>query len=99
MRGYGIPQAMWAGESHIDDVARALGREPMEYRRQIVMPKGYVDGFSKNENYYDTFREVMDKGMAAIDYERKRKEYENQTGPVRRGIGMALFWYNTAGMP
>ena len=55
---------MWAGESHIDDVARALGREPMEYRRQIVMPKGYVDGFSKNENYYDTFREVMDKGMA-----------------------------------
>ena len=99
MRGYGIPQAMWAGESHIDDVARALGREPMEYRRQIVMPKGYVDGFSKNENYYDTFREVMDKGMAAIDYERKRKEYENQTGPVRRGIGMALFWYNTAVWP
>ena len=99
MRGYGIPQAMWAGESHIDDVARALGREPMEYRRQIVMPKGYVDGFSKNENYYDTFREVMDKGMVAIDYERKRKEYENQTGPVRRGIGMALFWYNTAVWP
>ena len=99
MRGYGIPQAMWAGESHIDDVARALGREPMEYRRQIVMPKGYVDGFSKNENYYDTFREVMDQGMAAIDYERKRKEYENQTGPVRRGIGMALFWYNTAVWP
>ena len=99
MRGYGIPQAMWAGESHIDDVAQALGREPMEYRRQIVMPKGYVDGFSKNENYYDTFREVMDKGMVAIDYERKRKEYENQTGPVRRGIGMALFWYNTAVWP
>ncbi len=99
MRGYGIPQAMWAGESHIDDVARALGREPMEYRRQIVMPKGYVDGFSKNENYYDTFREVMDKGMAAIDYERKRKEYENQAGLVRRGIGMALFWYNTAVWP
>ena len=99
MRGYGIPQAMWAGESHIDDVARALGREPMEYRYQIVMPKGYVDGFSKNENYYDTFREVMDKGKAAIDYERKLKEYANQTGPIRRGIGMALFWYNTAVWP
>ncbi len=99
MRGYGIPQAMWAGESHIDDVARALGREPGEYRRQIVMPKGYVDGFSKNENYCDTFRQVMDKGMAAIDYERKRQEYANQTGPVRRGVGMALFWYNTAVWP
>ena len=99
MRGYGIPQAMWAGESHIDDVARALGREPLEYRYQIVMPKGYVDGFSKNENYYDTFRQVMDKGRKALDYDRKREEYAGQTGPVRRGVGMALFWYNTAVWP
>lgn len=99
MRGYGIPQAMWAGESHIDDVARALGREPLEYRYQIVMPKGYVDGFSKNENYYDTFRQVMDKGRKALDYDRKREEYANQSGPVRRGVGMALFWYNTAVWP
>ena len=99
MRGYGIPQAMWAGECHIDDVARALGREPLEYRYQIVMPKGYVDGFSKNENYYDTFRQVMDKGRKALDYDRKREEYAGQTGPVRRGVGMALFWYNTAVWP
>ena len=99
MRGYGIPQAMWAGESHIDDVARALGREPMEYRYQIVMPKGFKDAFSKNESYYDTFRQVMDKGRAALDYDRKRQEYANQTGPVRRGVGMALFWYNTAVWP
>ena len=99
MRGYGIPQAMWAGESHIDDVARALGREPLEYRYQIVMPKGYKDGFSKNENYYDTFRQVMDKGRKALDYDRKREEYAGQTGPVRRGVGMALFWYNTAVWP
>jgi len=99
MRGYGIPQAMWAGECHIDDVAKALGREPMEYRYQIAMPKGFVDAFSKNENYYDTFREVMDKGKTAIDYERKRKEYAGQSGPVRRGVGMALFWYNTAVWP
>ena len=41
MRGYGIPQAMWAGESHIDDVARALGREPLEYRYQVVMQRHY----------------------------------------------------------
>ena len=99
MRGYGIPQAMWAGESHIDDVARALGREPLEYRYQIVMPKGYRDEFSKNENYYDTFRQVMDKGRAALDYDRKRQAYAGQTGPVRRGVGMALFWYNTAVWP
>ena len=99
MRGYGIPQAMWAGESHIDDVAKALGRDPAEYRRQVVMPQGHRDNFSKNENYYDTFRQVMDKGMEAIGYQQKREAYRNQTGPVRRGVGMALFWYNTGVWP
>ncbi len=99
MRGYGIPQVMWAGECHIDDIARALGRDPVDYRRQVVMPQGFKDGFSKNENYYDTFRQVMEKGMAAIDYTRKRAAYADQTGPVRRGIGMALFWYNTGVWP
>lgn len=37
--------------------------------------------------------------MAAIDYERKYKEYQNQTGDIRRGIGMSVFWYNTAVWP
>lgn len=99
MRGYGIPQAMWAGECHIDDIAKALNRDPVEYRRQIVMPQGYTDAFSKNCNYYDTFNQVMDKGMEAIGYAEKRRAYANQTGPIRRGVGMALFWYNTAVWP
>ena len=37
--------------------------------------------------------------MAAIDYKRKYQEYQNQTGEVRRGIGLAVFWYNTAVWP
>ena len=40
MRGYGIPQAMFAMESHTDDVARALGVPPYEFRMKNVMPKG-----------------------------------------------------------
>ena len=99
MRGYGIPQAMFAGEAHIDDVCKAIGADPIDFRRSHVMPQGYVDGFSKNENYYDTFNQVMDKGLLLSDFRRKQKEYANQTGPVRRGVGMALFWYNTAVWP
>ena len=37
--------------------------------------------------------------MEAIDYERKYKEYQNQTGEIRRGIGVSMFWYNTAVWP
>ena len=99
MRGYGIPQAMFALESHTDDVAKAVGMSPYEFRWKYLMPVGYTDGFSKNVNYYDTFHQCMEKGKAYIDYDRKVKEYENQTGEVRKGIGVAAFWYNTGVWP
>lgn len=99
MRGYGIPQAMFAMESHTDDIAVKLGIPPYEYRWKYLMPKGYTDGFSKNVNYYDTFRECMEKGSVSVDYERKRREYAQQTGDIRKGIGMATFWYNTGVWP
>ncbi len=99
MRGYGIPQAMFAGESHIDDICKAIGMPPLEFRRKNLMPVGYVDGFSKNELYHDSFNQCMDKGMELLDYQRKYQEYQNQTGPVRRGVGLAVFWYNTAVWP
>ena len=99
MRGYGMPQASFADDANIEDCAKAVGMNPLEYRNKFIMPKGFEDGFSHNVNYYDSFRECMEKGRAAIDYDRKLKEYQNQTGPVRRGIGMAAFWYNTAVYP
>lgn len=99
MRGYGIPQAMFAGEAHIDDICKAIGMEPLEYRRKHLMPKGYVDAFSKNELYEDSFNQCLDKGMKAIDYTRKLKAYQNQTGPIRRGVGVAVFWYNNGVWP
>ena len=99
MRGYGIPQAMFAVESHTDDVAKAVGMSPLEFRRKNLMPQGYVDAFSKNENYFDTFNQCMAKAAAYMDYDRKIKEYDGQDGNIRRGIGLAVFWYNTAVWP
>lgn len=99
MRGYGIPQAMWAVESHTEDVAARMGMDPVEFRRKNLMPVGYVDGFSRNELYDDTFNQCLDKAMEAIDYKRKFNEYQNQTGDIRRGIGVSVFWYNTAVWP
>ena len=154
MRGYGIPQAMWAVESHTEDVCAAIGADPLAFRRRNLMPVGFVDGFSKNENYYDSFNQCLNKAMKAIDYERKFREYEEQnadllhperreqtalqasetsspgqapatdspgqtpatdspgqapatvsnlheprSGDIRRGIGVSVFWYNTAVWP
>lgn len=99
MRGYGIPQAMWAVECHTEEVAARLGMDPIEFRRKNLMPVGYVDPFSKNELYSDTFNQCMDKGMEAIGYREKYRAYQGQKGEVRRGVGMAVFWYNTAVWP
>ena len=33
-RGYGAPQALFALESHMDDIARGLGLDPIELRRR-----------------------------------------------------------------
>ena len=99
MRGYGIPQAMWAVESHTDEVAKAIGMDPVEFRRKNLMPKGYIDPFSKNELYDDTFNQCLDKAIESIGWNEKVKKYQNQTGPIRKGIGVAVFWYNTAVWP
>ena len=99
MRGYGMPQASFADESNIEDCAKALGMDPYEFRRKTIMPQGFHDAFSGNTNYYDSFRECMAEGAAYIDYERKKKEYALDSGDIRRGIGMATFWYNTAVYP
>ena len=99
MRGYGMPQASFADEANIDDCAAALGMDPYEFRQKNVMPQGFHDAFSGNTNYYDSFRECMEKGAAYIDYARKKAEFAKDMGPIRRGIGLATFWYNTAVYP
>ena len=99
MRGYGMPQASFADDANIDDCARAVGIEPIEYRNKVIMPKGFVDGFSQNVNHDDSFRQCMEKGAEAIDYYRKLEEYAKDEGPIRRGIGVAAFWYNTGVYP
>jgi len=99
MRGYGSPQAMFANECHIDDIAKVLGIDPITYRRRHLIPKGFVDELTQNVNYFDTLQQVLDRGDACLDYSRKYIAYQNQTGNLRRGVGCAMFAYNTAVWP
>jgi CO/xanthine dehydrogenase Mo-binding subunit len=40
LRGFGIPQLVWAYESHTDMMARALGIDPLAFRRRNLMREG-----------------------------------------------------------
>ncbi|WP_101910764.1 xanthine dehydrogenase subunit XdhA [Marasmitruncus massiliensis] len=99
MRGYGIPQAAYAMESHMDDIARAIGMDPIELREKNCMQQGYVDPMSGITCYSSGLLECIRKGKEYIHWEEKRKAYQDQTGPVRRGVGMALFSYKTGVYP
>ena len=41
----------------------------------------------------------MEKGRKEFDYDRRKEKYAHQTGDIRRGVGMAVFWYNTGVWP
>ncbi|MBQ6318156.1 MAG: molybdopterin-dependent oxidoreductase, partial [Oscillospiraceae bacterium] len=99
MRGYGIPQITWAMECHMDDIAAALGTEPLEIRRRCLMPVGYWDPVSRKALNDDSFNQCLDRAMEITEYVQKRREYRNQTGNLRRGIGAAVFWFDTGVAP
>ena len=99
MRGYGIPQAAFAAECMADDLAAAIHMDPLEFRMKNCMPEGYVDPHTHVSFNTYGLKECMEKGRNYILWDEKRKEYENQTGPVRKGIGMAIFCYKTGVYP
>ncbi|MBS6952726.1 MAG: xanthine dehydrogenase molybdenum-binding subunit XdhA [Enterocloster asparagiformis] len=99
MRGYGIPQAAFAAECMADDLALALGMDPLEFRKKNCMQDGYVDPHTHVKFNSYGLRECMEKGRAYIHWDELRRAYANQTGPVRKGIGMAIFCYKTGVYP
>lgn len=97
MRAYGIPQISFALESHVDDIAKGLGLDPIAVREKNGMKLGFVDNQIRcNSNgLYD----CIAKGKEYIEWDKKRAEYQNQTGNIRRGVGMSIFSYATGVYP
>lgn len=99
MRGYGIPQADFVTEAMTEDLARMLHMDPLEYRLKNCMREGYKDPHTGITFHSYGLKACIEKGREVIGWDEKRKEYEKQSGPVRRGIGMAIFCYKTGVHP
>lgn len=93
MRGYGVPQISFALESHLDDIARELNIDPVEFRLKNLVKQNHVDPSSKNVVRSMGLSQCLEKGMELINWNEKKKLYKNQTGSLRRGVGMACFSY------
>jgi xanthine dehydrogenase molybdenum-binding subunit len=102
MRGYGIPQLVYTVECQMEDIARAHGWDPIEFRRKNMQPQGFYDPFGQFTVRSNGLGECLTRGRELSDWDRRRREYDdfNRTSPqLKKGIGMALFAYKTGVYP
>ena len=85
LRGFGVPQLVWAYESHTDMIARALKIDPLEFRRKNLLREGRPQA---------TGTIMKDDGRRAIARARRRAhELESAVRSRQRqrsGAGAAL---------
>jgi hypothetical protein len=96
MRGYGAPQGHFAVESHLDEVARDLGFDPIEFKRRNLVREGDLDEASviiKDDNRFARrirscgLNECIERAAEAVGLDDvEQPEEENR----HRGIGMAV---------
>ncbi|HKL60228.1 MAG TPA: xanthine dehydrogenase subunit XdhA [Sphaerochaeta sp.] len=99
MRAYGIPQIGFALEAHVDDIVRKTGFDSIKFRKDNMMKLGFIDPITTIQCHSTGLSECIDIGEKHLNYTQKRARYANQTGPIRRGVGMGIFCYKTGVYP
>jgi CO/xanthine dehydrogenase Mo-binding subunit len=86
LRGFGIPQLVWAYESHTDIMARELGIDPIEFRRKNLLRDGrpQATGTVMRDA---AIEKVLERLEALMDW---KTPLNRGTGTIRKGRGIAV---------
>ncbi|MCC5965161.1 MAG: xanthine dehydrogenase molybdopterin binding subunit [Natronohydrobacter sp.] len=108
-RGFGGPQGVIAAERMIEEVAYALGRDPLEIRRANFYREG-CDITPYHQQVTDNIlNRLVDELETSAGYQARRRkvlEFNEKNGiirkgialtPVKFGISFTATWYNQAG--
>jgi putative selenate reductase molybdopterin-binding subunit len=109
-RGYGVPQGFWPVERHMENIAREMGLDPIEFRLKNAIRSGEIHPFSKAwsegrepkpETIYTIgLADCVEQGRMAIDWDHKFANQQWHIVPgkkhLRRGIGVATVMQGTA---
>jgi len=92
-RGFGAPQSIFALERQMDQVARALGLTPEEFRRRNFVKEGETLAVGQVVREKIDMAALMERALELSDYHAKRKRFaeENPRREVKKGIGLASF--------
>ena len=107
-RGYGAPQALFALETHMEEIAQALGWDPIEFKRknwvkegdEIVLARAMGEGREGFEQWVHSsgLEQCVQEGMRAIGWERRADPaWHVVPGKphLRRGLGFAVCMHGT----
>jgi CO/xanthine dehydrogenase Mo-binding subunit len=86
LRGFGVPQLVWAYESHTDMMARARGIDPLEFRRRNIMREGgkHTTGTPLTDA---PLEKVLERVAERMNW---TKPFDRGSGTLRRGRGIAI---------
>ncbi len=92
-RGVGRPGACFAIEQLMDAVAREVGREPWEVRRDNLARPEDMPYTSITGKTYDSgdYLEALSQSLAGVGVDDIRQRQARQRGPLRLGVGVAFF--------
>ena len=100
MRGYGVPQVVFAMESIIEKAAKELGIDPVELRLKNLVGPNTENPVSHVMFFSNKLKECVEEGMKNFSWDERKKQADSQkTGDFRRGVGMAVFAYATGVYP
>lgn len=86
LRGFGIPQVVWAYESHTDMVARELGIDPIEFRRRNLIKDGGCHAVGQTMSDV-SLAGVIDTLFARMNWSRP---FDRGNDIRKRGRGVAV---------
>jgi CO/xanthine dehydrogenase Mo-binding subunit len=96
-RGFGAPQAIFAIERHMDEIAAAVGIDPVELRRRNFLHDGDRNATEQVMREPVILDQLLERALTQSDYHAKRARYarENEASAVKRGIGIASFYHGS----
>jgi len=96
-RGFGAPQAIFAIERHMDEIAAAIGMDPIELRRRNFLHDGDTTATEQVMHEPVILDQLLDRALAESDYHARRARFvrENATSAVKRGMGIAAFYHGS----
>jgi CO/xanthine dehydrogenase Mo-binding subunit/aerobic-type carbon monoxide dehydrogenase small subunit (CoxS/CutS family) len=97
-RGFGVPQAHIATEALIDELARQVAQDPLEFRLSNALVAGDTTPTGQVLEASVGLRQCLVALQAAWQEAKQRSEQFNRSAmatasALRRGVGVASMWY------